>query len=43
MQIDIGERIAEKQDGFSLNIEGPPRASPQNSQTYIFAHRETGG
>ena len=37
MYIDMGERIAGKQDRFSLIIEDPPQG-PLNSQIYIFVY-----
>ena len=36
MYIDMGERIAGKQDRPSLIIEGPQQAPPPNSQKCIF-------
>ena len=36
MYIDIGERVAGKQDGPSVIILGPPR--PPNSQNVNFSH-----
>ena len=39
MYIDMGERIAGKQDRFSLIIEDPPQG-PQNIHFfYILAHK----
>ena len=38
MYIDMGERIAGKQDRFSLIIEDPLRAPQNTPKIYIFLH-----
>ena len=42
MYIDMGERIAGKQDRFSLIIEDPlmaPKIPPKYKKNYILAHK----
>ena len=38
MYIYMGERIAGKQDRFSLIIEDPPRGPQNTPKIYIFLH-----